>query len=136
LICSLDNGESSVFTLNTFVVSCAAGSKGDPRISCAETCFEFATARPTGETHKLRRIRPCEAYGFTVELGVYRLTDVDLRGFDGDEAYESRPLLQVKCHGLSAKQQRMGWRRHTVLMGDMVEEITTSFTLLSTPAVH
>jgi hypothetical protein len=91
-------------------------------------------ARPTGETHKLRSIRPCEAYGFTVELGVYRLADVDLRGFDGNEAYESRPLLQA--HGLSANQQRTGWRRHTVLMGAMVEEIVTIFTLLSTPAVH
>lgn len=45
--------------------------------------------------HKLRSKRPCKADGFTVELGIYRLADVDLGGLDGDEAYEPRPLLQA-----------------------------------------
>ena len=48
----------------------------------------------------LWRTSPCEAGGFTVELGIYRLADVDLGGLDGDEAYEPRPLLrapQVEC---------------------------------------
>ena len=37
----------------------------------------------------------CETDGFTVELRIYRLADVNLGGFDGDESYEPRPLLQV-----------------------------------------
>jgi len=31
--------------------------------------------------------------GFTVELGIYGLADVDLGGLGGDEAYEPCPLL-------------------------------------------
>jgi hypothetical protein len=44
--------------------------------------------------HKLRGTHVREADGFTVELGVYRLADVDLGGLNGDEAYEPRPLLK------------------------------------------
>ena len=48
---------------------------------------------------RLERYISCEAHGrgtdgFTVELRIYRLADVDLGGLDGDEAYEPRPLLK------------------------------------------
>lgn len=36
----------------------------------------------------------CEADGFTVELRIYRLADVDLGGLNGDKAYEPCPLLK------------------------------------------
>jgi hypothetical protein len=35
-----------------------------------------------------------ETDGFTVELRIYGLADVDLGGLDGDKAYEPRPLLK------------------------------------------
>lgn len=40
-----------------------------------------------------------------------------------------------KCHWLSAKDQRMRRRGHTVLIGAMVEEKVTSLTLLWRAAV-
>lgn len=36
-----------------------------------------------------------ETDGFTVELRIYWLADVDLGGLGGDEAYEACPLLRT-----------------------------------------
>ena len=59
------------------------------------TCSLFAKARLTGEMlHKSRGTRH-ETDGFTVELGIYGLADVDLGGLGGDKAYEPRPLLRI-----------------------------------------
>jgi hypothetical protein len=61
--------------------------------------------RPASGSRRLGRLEKCicisceahvrETDGFTVELGVYRLADVDLGGLNGDKAYEPRPLLKT-----------------------------------------
>jgi len=61
--------------------------------------------RPAYGSLRLGRLEKCicisckahvrETDGFTVELGVYRLADVDLGGLNGDKAYEPRPLLKT-----------------------------------------
>jgi hypothetical protein len=61
--------------------------------------------RPASGSRQLGQLEKCifiscetqfrETHGFTVELGVYRLADVDLGGFNGDKAYEPRPLLKT-----------------------------------------
>jgi hypothetical protein len=110
-------------TLSRFLVSCAAGSKGDPRISCAKTCLLFATAKPTGERHEfVKHAGACETDDFTVELRIHRLANVDVGGLDGDESYEPSPLLQVSLGTQSAKHPRVRRRGHTVLIGAIVEE--------------
>ena len=60
----------------------------------------------------------CEADGFTVELGVYRLADVDLGGLNGDKAYEPRPLLKTPLAECLITKT-FGRRKHTVLIGAM-----------------
>ena len=59
--------------------------------------------RPAFRSRRLGRLERCyisreahcrETDGFTVELGIYGLADVDLGGLDGDKAYEPRPLLE------------------------------------------
>ncbi len=61
--------------------------------------------RPASGSRRLGRLEKCicisceahvrETDGFTVELGVYRLADVDLGGLNGDKAYEPCPLLKT-----------------------------------------
>jgi hypothetical protein len=59
--------------------------------------------RPASCSRRLGRLEKyisCEAHvretdGFTVELRIYRLADVDLGGLNGDKAYEPRPLLKT-----------------------------------------
>jgi hypothetical protein len=88
--------------------------------------------RPASGSRRLGRLEKCiciscEAYvcetdGFTVELGVYRLADVDLGGLNGDKAYEPCPLLKTplaKC--LITKT--LDDVKHTVLIGAMVKDI-------------
>ena len=70
--------------------------------------------RPASGSQRLGRLEKCtclsfeaharETDGFTVELGVYRLADVDLGGLNGDKAYESRPLLRT--HSMSVKTSK------------------------------
>jgi hypothetical protein len=60
--------------------------------------------RPASGSRRPGRLEKCicisceahvrETNGFTVELGIYRLADVDLGGLNGDKAYEPRPLLE------------------------------------------
>ena len=88
--------------------------------------------RPASGSRRLGRLEKCicisceahvrETDGFTVELGVYRLADVDLGGLNGDKAYEPRPLLKTplaKC--LITKT--LDDVKHTVLIGAMVKDI-------------
>jgi hypothetical protein len=67
--------------------------------------LESHVRRPASGSRQLGRLEKCirisceahvrETDGLTVELGVYRLADMDLGGFNGDKAYEPRPLLKT-----------------------------------------
>jgi len=84
--------------------------------------------RPASGPRRLGRLKKCicisceihlrEADGFTVELRIYRLTDVDLGGLNGDETYEPRPLLKTSF----TECLTSGRREHTVLIGTMVKD--------------
>ena len=61
--------------------------------------------RPASDSRRLGRLEKCiciscEAHAretdrFTVELGIYRLANMDLGGLNGDKAYEPCPLLKI-----------------------------------------
>jgi hypothetical protein len=72
---------------------------------CQRATLGSHARRPASGSRRLGRLERCiciscevhvrEADGFTVELGIYRLADVDLGSLNGDKAYEPRPLLKT-----------------------------------------